>query len=51
MTYKDGIYGMSTEMEPRAGIFYNKRLFEEAGISADEPYDLQAKGEWTWDKL
>ena len=28
MTYKDGIYGMSTEMEPRAGIFYNKRMFE-----------------------
>lgn len=51
MTYNGGIYGMSTEMEPRAGLFYNKRLFEEAGIPADEPYDLQAKGEWTWDKL
>ena len=51
MTYNGGIYGMSTEMEPRAGIFYNKRLFEEAGIPKDEPYDLQASGEWTWDKL
>ncbi len=51
MTYKGGIYGMSTELEPRAGIFYNKRLFEDAGIDPEEPYDLQASGEWTWDKF
>jgi len=51
MTYNGGIYGMSTELEPRAGIFYNKRIFEEAGIPRDEPYDLQASGQWTWDKF
>lgn len=51
MTYKGGIYGMSTELEPRAGIFYNKRIFEEAGIDPEEPYDLQASGEWTWAKF
>ena len=51
MTYKGGIYGMSTELEPRAGIFYNKRIFEDAGIDPEEPYDLQASGEWTWDKF
>jgi len=51
MTYNGGIYGMSTEMEPRAGVFYNKRMFEEAGIPKDEPYELQASGEWTWDKF
>ena len=51
MTYEGGIYGMSTEMEPRAGIFYNKRIFEEAGIDPEEPYDLQASGQWTWDKF
>lgn len=51
MTYEGGIYGMSTEMEPRAGIFYNKRIFEEAGIDPEEPYELQASGEWTWDKF
>jgi len=51
MTYEGGIYGMSTELEPRAGIFYNKRIFEEAGIPRDEPYDLQANGQWTWDKF
>ena len=38
----------SGKPEPRLGVFWNKRLFEEAGINPDEPYDLQAKGEWTW---
>lgn len=51
MTYDGGIYGMSTELEPRACIFFNKRLFEESGISPDEPYELQASGQWTWDKF
>ena len=51
MTYEGGVYGMSTELEPRAGIFYNKRIFEEAGIPKDEPYELQANGQWTWDKF
>ena len=51
MTYNGGIYGMSTEKEPRAAIFYNKRMFEEAGIDPEEPYELQKNGEWTWDKF
>ncbi len=51
MSIGDGIWGMSAESEPRGGIFYNKRLFKEAGIPEDEPYDLQASGEWTWDKF
>lgn len=51
MSIGDGIWGMSTESEPRGGIFYNKRLFKEAGIPEDEPYELQASGEWTWDKF
>lgn len=34
--------------EPRGGVFFNKRLLEEAGINPDEPYDLQAAGNWTW---
>jgi len=51
MTTKDGhIYGMATgRMEPRLGVFWNKRLFEEAGIDPDLPYNLQASGEWTWE--
>lgn len=51
MSYKDGIYGMSTEKEPRAALFYNKRMFEEAGIDPEEPYELQKSGQWTWDKF
>lgn len=51
MTIGDGIWGMSTEDEPRGGIFFNKRLFKEAGIDENEPYDLQAANEWTWEKF
>lgn len=52
MTIGENTYGMATgRMEPRIGVFWNKRLFEEAGIDPDMPYDLQAKGEWTWDAM
>lgn len=51
MSIGDGIWGMSPDSEPRGGIFFNKRLFKEAGIKEDEPYDLQAAGEWTWEKF
>ena len=43
MSIGDGIWGMSPDSEPRGGIFFNKRLFKEAGIPEDEPYDLQKK--------
>ena len=43
MSIGDGIWGMSPDNEPRGGIFFNKRLFKEAGIPEDEPYDLQKK--------
>lgn len=52
MTISGNSYGMATgRMEPRLGIFWNKRLFEEAGLDPDLPYDLQASGEWTWQAL
>lgn len=52
MTQGEHIYGMATgKSEPRLGVFWNKRLFEEAGLDPDLPYDLQASGEWTWDKF
>ncbi len=35
--------------EPRTGVFFNKRLLEDAGIDPDLPYDLQESGEWTWE--
>ena len=44
-----GIYGMRPEKaEPRKGVFFNKRLLNDAGVDPEEIYDLQAKGEWTW---
>lgn len=35
--------------EPREGIFFNKRILQEAGYSPDYPYDLQKERKWTWD--
>lgn len=34
--------------EPKEGVFFNKRLLEEAGYPRDYPYDLQKEGKWTW---
>ena len=46
-------YGVSwgTEVEPRQGVFFNKRILEEAKIDWNEIYDAQADGTWTWDKM
>ncbi|MDR0473808.1 MAG: extracellular solute-binding protein [Treponema sp.] len=30
-------------------IYFNKRLFKEAGLVPDLPYDMQKAGTWTWD--
>ncbi len=48
---KDGaIYGMRAEAaEPRKGIFFNKRLLQEAGVDPESLYDMQADGTWTWE--
>ncbi|MDR2043253.1 MAG: extracellular solute-binding protein [Clostridium sp.] len=44
------IYGMrGIDPEPRTGVFFNKRLLEEAGIAPEDLYDKQENGEWTWD--
>lgn len=52
MTFDGNVYGMAHgRMEPRLGVFFNKRLFEEANIDPELPYNLQASGEWTWDKF
>lgn len=31
------------------GIYWNMRLFEEAGLDPELPFDLLLAGEWTWD--
>ncbi len=52
MTIGGNTYGMANgRMEPRLGVFWNKRLFEEAGLNPDLPYELQKSGEWTWQAL
>lgn len=48
----DSIYGMrGIDPEPRAGIYFNKRLLEEAGINPQDIYDYQENMEWTWEKF
>jgi len=31
------------------GVYFNQRLFEEAGLDPELPFELQLRGEWTWD--
>lgn len=46
------IYAMyAGPSEPRGGVYFNKRLLEEIGMTADELYDLQKNKQWTWDKM
>lgn len=51
MWAKDGVaYGISTgSHEPRAVLYFNKRVLEEANIDWNTIYDMQAAGTWTWD--
>ncbi len=45
-------YGVSTGAhEPRGGLYFNKRLLEEANINWNTIYDMQAAGTWTWAAL
>jgi ABC-type glycerol-3-phosphate transport system substrate-binding protein len=32
-------------------IFFNKRLFREAGLDPDLPFNMQRDGTWTWDNF
>lgn len=46
------IYGMfAGTVEPKGGMYFNKRLLQEAGIDPESIYDLQENNEWTWDKF
>ncbi len=51
-TKKGGIYGMRTgDPYPTGGVYFNKRLLQEAGINPDDIYTYQENMEWTWDKF
>lgn len=52
MQYGNSIYGMAAgKPGPTLGVFWNKRIFEEAGLEPNLLYDLQTSGEWTWAKF
>ncbi|HZK33795.1 MAG TPA: hypothetical protein VFD33_00610 [Bacillota bacterium] len=49
-TYDGHVYGMATgKWWPRAMFFFNKRIFDDAGIPY--PYELLDSKEWTFDKV
>ncbi|MBR4529526.1 MAG: extracellular solute-binding protein [Lachnospiraceae bacterium] len=37
--------------EPRTGVYFNKKVLQDAGIDPESLYDMQADGTWTWDKF
>jgi len=48
-TVGNKIYGMrAEEPEPKFGVYFNKRMLQEAGINPDSLYDMQKNGTWTW---
>ena len=50
MTKGDSVFGMrAIASEPRDGVWFNKRLLEEAGINPESLYDMQRDGTWTWE--
>ncbi|MCL2386387.1 MAG: extracellular solute-binding protein [Defluviitaleaceae bacterium] len=50
LTTRDGSpHGFAHEVGMAGGIYFNMRLFEEAGIERDLPFQLQAENNWTWD--
>lgn len=48
-TYNGKHYGIATPFAESNGFYYNKTIIQNAGLP--DPYDLQQKGEWTWDKF
>ncbi|ONI44129.1 hypothetical protein AN641_08170 [Candidatus Epulonipiscioides gigas] len=51
MTRGKSVYGVCATFASSRLLYFNKRLFEEAGLDPNLPYDLQASGEWTWEKF
>ncbi|MCL2190193.1 MAG: extracellular solute-binding protein [Defluviitaleaceae bacterium] len=44
-------HGFAQGAVATAGIYFNMRLFEEAGFPREYLFDLQAAGNWTWDNF
>lgn len=48
-TFNDKVYLFQNEVNQSGGMYYNKTMFEEAGLP--DPYVLQEAGEWTWEAM
>lgn len=48
-TFDGKQYGLTESSPSGFGVWYNKTLFQKLGL--EDPYELQKKGEWTWDKF
>lgn len=48
-SYDGKQYGMTDGAPSPYGFYYNKTLVQKLGL--EDPYELQQKGEWTWDKF
>ncbi|MCJ8009922.1 ABC transporter substrate-binding protein [Lederbergia wuyishanensis] len=48
-TFNEKVYLMKHETNESGGMYYNKTMFEQAGLT--DPYELQEAGEWTWDAM
>jgi len=44
-------HGLSSGVESAGGIYFNKRVFEQAGLSRYLPFELQRENNWTWDSF
>lgn len=48
-TFAGHKYGISPGFSnTRTGLYFNYDILTDSGISPDDIYDLQARGEWTW---
>ena len=51
----DSVYGFRSYNSNNAlggrGMYFNKRILQEAGIDPQQIYDWQESGEWTWEKF
>ena len=49
-TIDGGIYAMRAGwVEPRTGLYFNKKILSDAGVDPDSIYDMQANDTWTWE--